>query len=219
MKIGIVEDHFLNRKTIRQKIQLYPELSLLLEAENGEDFFRQLAEYPVSEHPDVVLIDLEMPVLDGIATISIASIRYPAIKFIVLTIFEDNDKIFEAIRAGASGYLLKEDKAMNIMDAIKNVVEFDGIPMSPPIARRAMQLLTSPAPTEVSLEKMDDYRLSTREIEVLKAIVRGESASEIAEQLFISQNTVRTHVNNIYRKLHLKSRSQIIKLAHKNKWL
>ncbi len=79
-----------------------------------------------------------MPVLDGIAAIASGSIKYPEIKYIVLTIYADDDKIFEAIKAGASGYLLKEDRAVNIVEAISNVVEFDGIPMSPAIARRAM---------------------------------------------------------------------------------
>jgi DNA-binding NarL/FixJ family response regulator len=165
-------------------------------------------------------MDIEMPVLDGIATISSASIKYPEIKHIVLTIYADDDKIFEAIKAGASGYLLKEDKAINIVEAISNVVEFDGIPMSPAIARRAMELLReAPKPVVPVQNNPTESQLSDREMEILKEVVKGYNHQEIAEKLFISPNTVRTHVNNIYKKLHLNSRSQIMNLAYKNKWI
>jgi DNA-binding NarL/FixJ family response regulator len=219
VRIGIVEDHFINRKIIKDKILPFEDIQLVVEAENGEVFFNLMNDLRKEDYPQVVLIDLEMPILDGISTISIASIRYPKIKFIVLTIYEDNDKIFDAIKAGASGYLLKEDKAINIIDAITNVIEFDGIPMSPAIARRAMQLLSSKTASHSPVEKIEDYLLSTREIEILKEIVSGNNPAEIAEKLFISPNTVRTHVNNIYKKLHLNSRSQVINLAHKNNWI
>ncbi len=219
MRIGIVEDHFINRKIIKEKLLPYEEVVLVLEAENGEDFFNLMKGLDKDKYPDVVLMDLEMPILDGISTISISSIKYPDIKFIVLTIYEDNDKIFEAIKAGASGYLLKEDKAINIIDAINNVIDFDGIPMSPAIARRAMKLLSGSEKQLKPIDSLEDYKLSSREIEILKEIVEGNTSANISEKLFISPNTVRTHVNNIYKKLHLNSRTQVINLAHKNNWI
>lgn len=219
MKIGIVEDHFINRKIIKEKILPYEDIHIAIEAENGNNFFDLMKNLRKEDYPQVVLIDLEMPVLDGISTISLSSIRYPSIKFIVLTIYEDNDKIFDAIKAGASGYLLKEDKAINIVDAIANVIEYDGIPMSPAIARRAMKLLSGITQNNNTLEKIEDYQLSSREIQILKEIVGGNNPADIAEKLFISPNTVRTHVNNIYKKLHLNSRAQVISLAHKNNWI
>ncbi|HQC07218.1 MAG TPA: response regulator transcription factor [Kaistella chaponensis] len=219
MKIGIVEDHFINRKIIKEKILPYEDIHIVIEAENGNNFFDLMKNLRKEDYPQVVLIDLEMPVLDGISTISLSSIRYPSIKFIVLTIYEDNDKIFDAIKAGASGYLLKEDKAINIVDAIANVIEYDGIPMSPAIARRAMKLLSGITQNNSTLEKIEDYQLSSREIQILKEIVGGNNPADIAEKLFISPNTVRTHVNNIYKKLHLNSRAQVISLAHKNNWI
>ena len=219
MKIGIVEDHFINRKIIKEKILPYEDIHIVIEAENGNNFFDLMKNLRKEDYPQVVLIDLEMPILDGISTISLSSIRYPSIKFIVLTIYEDNDKIFDAIKAGASGYLLKEDKAINIVDAIANVIEYDGIPMSPAIARRAMKLLSGITQNNSTLEKIEDYQLSSREIQILKEIVGGNNPSDIAEKLFISPNTVRTHVNNIYKKLHLNSRAQVISLAHKNNWI
>ena len=199
IRVAIVDDNAVNRKTIKDKLLPYSDIHLAFEAHNGEDFFVQLDEFPKNQHPQVVLMDLEMPKLDGISTISLASVRYPEMKFIVLTIFEDNDKIFEAIKAGASGYLLKEDKAVNIVEAITNVVMFDGIPMSPAIARRAMKLLSESTPPEKKIEKTSDYQLSDREMEILKEIVKGHNPKEIGEKLFISPNTVRTHVNNIYK--------------------
>lgn len=221
MKVGIVEDNLLNRKIIKEKLLPYEDIQIVVVADNGESFFEKMEQMEKKNFPQVVLIDLEMPLLDGISTISISSVKYPQIKFIVLTIFEDNDKIFEAIRAGASGYLLKEDKAVNIVEAITNVLEYDGIPMSPAIARRAMNLLKESGKTSAkTLESTKENSvLSEREMEILKEIVRGNSPHEIAERLFISPNTVRTHVNNIYKKLHINSRSQAINIAYKNKWI
>ena len=218
IKVAIVDDNSVNRQTIKEKLQPYQDISLVMEAENGESFFRKFEALDKEDFPQVVLMDLEMPVLDGISTISIASVKYPQIKFIVLTIYEDNDKIFEAIKSGASGYLLKEDKAVNIVEAITNVIEFDGKTMSPAIARRAMNLLKE-APKPQPETPTENSQLSEREMEILKEIVIGKSPIEIAETLFISPNTVRTHVNNIYKKLHINSRSQAINLAYKNKWI
>lgn len=219
INVAIVDDNAVNRHTIKEKLLPYTDIELVFEGQNGEDFFLKLEKLPKEECPQVVLMDLEMPVLDGISTISAASVKYPDMKFIVLTIYEDNDKIFEAIKAGASGYLLKEDKAVNIVEAINNVIEFDGIPMSPAIARRAMKLLSDAPKPERMQQTPYDYQLTFREMEILREIVKGLSPAEIGEKLFISPNTVRTHVNNIYKKLHLNSRSQIINLAHKNNWI
>ena len=216
IRLAIVDDNPINRRTVEDKLQSFDAVKIIFEAINGEDFFNKLDALPKDELPNIVLMDLEMPVLDGISTISLASIKYPEMKFIVLTIFEDNDKIFEAIKAGASGYLLKEDRAVNILESLRNALEFDGIPMSPAIARRAMKLLSGDTSISAAPQDKTEYLLTEREIEILKEIVKGSSHSEIGERLFISPNTVRTHMNNIYKKLHLNSRSQIINWAYKN---
>lgn len=215
IRIGIVDDKQINRNTAKQKLAGYNEVSTVLEASNGKDYLDQLRSMSKNQHPNVVLMDLDMPVMDGIETIKLATTAYPHIKYIILTIFEDNDKIFEAIKAGANGYLLKDDKAVNIIDAITNVVEFNGIPMSPAIARRAMELMLGhkPSPTP---ESKDDLGLTTRETEILKELVSGSSYNVIGEKLFISPLTVRKHVANLYEKLHVNSRAQIINIAHKN---
>jgi DNA-binding NarL/FixJ family response regulator len=218
-RIAIADDKQINRTTVKEKIISFKEIELVLEAKNGHDFLEQLKALPVHRHPQVVLMDLEMPVMDGIQAISLASSAYPGIKFIVLTVFEDNEKIFEAIKAGAGGYLLKDDSAVNIIDAITNVVEYNGIPMSPAIARKAMELLKQ-SPVPVSKESVTvDSALSDREMEILKEMVTGKNYKTIGEKLFISPLTVRKHVAHIYEKLHVNSRAQIINLAHKNKWV
>jgi DNA-binding NarL/FixJ family response regulator len=221
--LAIVDDKYVNRQTVREKLAEYKEVQLLLEAKNGVDFLEQLKQTKVL--PDVVLMDLEMPEMNGIETIAIASASYPSIKFIVLTVFEDNDKIFEAIKVGANGYLLKEDTAVNIIDAITNVYHHNGIPMSPGIARKAMDLLRQ-VPVHAYHDneedepvKEDSAGLSTREMDVLKELVSGKNYKAIGETLFISPMTVRKHVSHIYEKLHVNSRAQVINIAHKKKWI
>jgi DNA-binding NarL/FixJ family response regulator len=218
-RISIVDDKQINRTTVKEKIMTYKEIELVLEAKNGHDFLEQLKHLPLNKHPQVVLMDLEMPLMDGIQTITQASAVYPGIKFIVLTVFEDDEKIFEAIKAGAGGYLLKDDSAVNIIDAITNVVEYNGIPMSPSIARKTMELLRNAPPPVISDKPEPEVLLTEREMEILKEMVTGKNYKAIGEKLFISPLTVRKHIANIYEKLHVNSRSQIINLAHKNKWI
>jgi DNA-binding NarL/FixJ family response regulator len=219
IRIAIADDKQINRTTVKEKIISFKEIELVLEAKNGHDFLEQLKKLPVQKHPQVVLMDLEMPVMDGIQAISLASCAYPDIKFIVLTVFEDNEKIFEAIKAGAGGYLLKDDSAVNIIDAITNVVEYNGIPMSPAIARKAMELLKQSFVPVSGESAAVDSALSDREMEILKEMVTGKNYKAIGEKMFISPLTVRKHVAHIYEKLHVNSRAQIINLAHKNKWI
>lgn len=219
IRVAIADDKQINRTTVKDKLMSFTEIELVLEAKNGHDFLEQLKHLPKEKYPHVVLMDLEMPVMDGIQTISQGSVAYPDIKFIVLTVFEDNEKIFEAIKAGANGYLLKDDSAVNIIDAITSVVEYNGIPMSPSIARRTMELLKH-APIPITSEKTEtESVLTDREMEILKEMVTGKNYKAIGEKLFISPLTVRKHTANIYDKLHVNSRAQIINLAYKNKWI
>ena len=217
MRLAIVDDSFLNRKTLKEKLLPYAEVELVLEAENGADYLEKLKELAPAQRPQIVLMDLEMPLLDGISAISISKVKYPELKFIVLTIYEATDRIFEAIKAGANGYLLKEDKAVNIVEALESVLNYDNIPMSPAIARSAMRLLCEE--NRPNITPSESQLLSDREMDVLKLMVKGHRYSDIAAQLFISPNTVRTHVNNVYKKLHLSSKSEMMELARKNNWL
>jgi DNA-binding NarL/FixJ family response regulator len=221
IKIAIADDKAINRQTVKDKLINYKEVEFIFEAKNGREFLENLK---LAKHkPDVVLMDLEMPELNGIETIQMASAAYPEIKFIVLTVFEDNQKIFEAIKAGANGYLLKEDSAVNIIDAITNVYDYNGIPMSPAIARKAMEILKqipTHAHTDEEVDTIENNNgLSDREMEILKEMVGGKNYKAIGEKLFISPLTVRKHAAHIYEKLHVNSRAQAINIAHKKKWI
>jgi len=218
IKLAIVDDKLINRQTVKDKIIAYKEVELMLEAKNGADFLEQLKH--IKTLPEIVLMDLEMPEMNGIDAIRIASANHPQMKFIVLTVFEDNDKIFDAIKAGAGGYLLKDDSAVSIIDAITNVIEFNGIPMSPSIARKVMSILRGENEAAVATQSATENEfLSDREMEILKELTSGKNYKAIGEKLFISPHTVRKHVSNIYEKLHINSRSQVINIAHKNKWI
>ncbi|WP_295237604.1 response regulator transcription factor [Sediminibacterium sp.] len=219
--IAIVDDKPINRQTVKDKLIEHSSIEIIFEAKNGLDFLEKLK--LASIKPDVVLMDLEMPEMNGIESISIATAAYPSIKFIVLTVFEENDKIFEAIKAGASGYLLKEDSAIHIVDAINSVYEHNGIPMSPSIARKTLELLrnipVNPVTENEELANTNSAGLSEREIEILKEMVSGKNYKAIGEKLFISPLTVRKHASHIYEKLHVNNRTQAINIAQKQKWI
>ena len=217
IRIGLVDDKLINRNTVRQSLEGEPDMEICLEAVNGEEFLEKLRNMPQGSAPQIVLMDLDMPVFGGIETIAVATVRYPTIRFLVLTVFDDDEKIFEAIKAGAAGYLLKDDAATQLPEAIRNALNHNGAPMSPAIARKTLQWLkegTSPAPAAAGA--IDN--LTEREQELLKLLVEGLDYKSIAARLHISPQTVRTHISRIYEKLHINSKAQAILLAHKYKW-
>ncbi len=219
-KVALVEDNRISRNSFLLKTELFGEMSLVFDAANGHQCLEQLKSLPNHMFPQVIFVDLEMPLMDGIQTISIAKSLYPQIHFIVLTMFDDEDKIFEAIRAGASGYLLKHEPSAVLKEAIINVLEYGGVPMSPAIARKAMNLLSkSPMPSNAAPATPIPQEITEREQEVLQMMVSGWDAKRIASALNLSVLTVRKHISNIYDKLHVNSRAQVISLAHKKGWL
>ncbi len=219
IQVAIVDDKSQNRISLAEKIKFSEDINVMLTASNGADFLDQMKTLPVAGHPQVVLMDIEMPVMNGIETVRAGKQLYPEIKYLMLTVFDNDDTIFEAIKAGADGYLLKDEKMAAIIECIQQLVEVGGAPMSPRIARKALDLLMN-AVTEA---KSDDhsakevYALSDRENEVLLLLIDGYKYRAIGEKLFISTHTVRRHVANIYHKLHVTSKAQAIKLATKNK--
>ena len=156
-----------------------------------------------------------MPVMDGIETIAVATVRYPEMRFLVLTVFDDDEKIFEAIKAGAAGYLLKDDAATEIQEAIHNVLDLNGAPMSPAIARKTLQWLKEGHQPNNQKSNLIRHNLTEREQELLKLLVEGHDYKAIAVRLHISPQTVRTHISHIYEKLHINSKAQAILLAQK----
>jgi len=214
-RIAIVDDRSQNRISLSEKINYSGEIVVVVTARNGHDFLEQLKALPHSQHPQLVLMDIDMPGMDGIEAVRNCHNLYEDIKYIMLTVFDDDDKLFDAIQAGADGYLLKEERIDTIVGAIKEVIEKQGAPMSPSIARRALNLLSGTRKEGRNPQTV----LSSREMDILKGLVRGLDYKKIAEELFISPLTVRTHISNIYEKLHVTSKVQAVNLAIKNRWV
>ena len=221
MLIGIVDDKQYLRNSLKEKLSsIENDFTIVLEANDGSDFLTQVK--LMKEKPDVVLMDIEMNELNGIETVQIAAPLFPTVKFIMLTVFDDDERIFNAIKAGAHGYLLKEESAQNIIDAVYQVHQDEGAPMSPGIARKAWKWLTAlsaqPAKQTTAAVKPVEI-LSDREKEILKCSMEGKEYTQIAEQLFLSKHTVRQHMKNIYSKLHVSSKIEALQISLKNKWI
>ena len=214
--IAITDDRKALRQSIVERLVETGRIEMLFEAENGEDFLYKMAQRAGFRLPQVVLMDIEMPLKNGIETVREAFALYPEVNFLMLTVFDDDDKIFEAIKAGAVGYLLKEEKPEVIVRAIEEIIEFGGAPMSPRIARKTMNLLAQATPS-VQADKNTE-KLSDREMQVLKFLVDGLDYKNIAEKLDISPNTIRKHIDNIYKKLYVTSRAQAVTIAVKKRW-
>lgn len=212
-RIAIVDDKPTTRNSLSEKLAASGKVTVVFTAVHGKDFTDKLKINPV----DVALVDIEMPEMDGIEAVGAASELSPTTKFIMLTVFDDEDKIFEAIRAGACGYLLKDEPLPIILDAIVQAMDQGGAPMSPGIARKVLKLLSSGDPPP-STRTEPKPLISDREMEILKLTVAGLDYKQIAEKLFISPHTVRKHITNIYEKLHVNSKAQAISLAMRKGW-
>jgi DNA-binding NarL/FixJ family response regulator len=216
MLIGIVDDKRILRQSLAEQLK-GRGLSVILMAGNGKDFLEKIKELSPNNRPNAVLMDIEMPELNGIDTVNTAKELYPEINFIMLTVFDEDDKIFEAIRAGASGYLLKDEKVEKIIEALSSVGE-GGAPMSPKIARKTLELLKFSSFESKVKSESDDYSLTEREMGILKLTVEGKNYNQVADQLFISPQTVKKHIKNIYKKLHVNSKLSAAKVAMKKGW-
>lgn len=162
--------------------------------------------------PDVILMDIEMPGMNGIEAVKILKPQFPGIKILMETIFEDDEKVFHSICNGAEGYILKSTPPAQILEAIKEIYD-GGAPMTPSIASKVLAMFKS----GTSLVKDESYNLTEREMEVLKYLVDGMSYKLIAEKCFVSIDTVSTHVKNIYKKLQVHSKSEAVAKAIKGK--
>ena len=171
-----------------------------------------LMENIAKDKPDVVLMDIQMPGINGIEAVGMLKEKYPDIKILMQTIFEDNEKIFQSILAGASGYILKNTSPARILEFIKETYE-GGAPMSPTVATKVLKMVTEKS-TSV---KPINFNLSDREKEVLSSLVEGMSYKMIADACFISLDTVRSHIKSIYEKLHVHSKGEAVAKAIKSK--
>lgn len=216
IKVAITDDQASNRAILKNKLRQFPEFEVVLSAVNGVDFLEKMKTLPDEQLPDVVLMDLEMPEMDGIDAVAAGSYLYPQVKFVVLTIFDDEERLFKAIKAGAFGYLLKEESAENIADVLIKMKESGVAPISPGIAHKILQLVQN---NDVNFNgKTTDkektaFNLTNREQEILHLLVQGLLYKEIGNRLQISPHTAKKHVLNIYSKLHVNTRSQALMLV------
>lgn len=199
IRLFITDDHAIVRSGIRAVAATQPDIEVVGEAENG----RIAVELVAQLQPDVVLMDLVMPEMDGIEAIRQITEADPTARILVLTSFAADDKVFPAIKAGAMGYLLKESGADELLEAIRGVHGGETM-LHPAIARRLLDEVARPSKAQPPTEEP----LTEREVDVLRLVARGQSNREIAAELVISEATVRTHVSNVLAKLHLASRTQ-----------
>jgi DNA-binding NarL/FixJ family response regulator len=163
------------------------------------------------DQPDVILMDIDMPGLGGIAGLKLIRSRFEKVKVVMLTVFDDNENVLQAMQAGADGYLLKKTPPSKLLEAVLDVYE-GGAPMTSSVARQVLQLFAHQTPAKAP----HHYQLSDREKEVLQWLVNGYSYKMVAAQLFISLETVRSHVKKIYEKLQVNSKSEAVAKAFKD---
>lgn len=213
-KIALVDDKPFNVQILKDKLQAKTGVDIMMTAYDGKEFLEKLQ---VTDQvlPDVVFMDIDMPELDGIETVRRAKLQFPDIHFLMITIFDDVERVFDAICAGASGYLLKDDAIPDLHRAIDDVMIYGGAPMSPSIARKAFQFIQKGSETN----KESESPLSAREMDILNGLAKGKSYTVIADEHFISPHTVRKHMTNIYEKLHVNSKVEAIRLALDKKWV
>jgi len=206
ISVLIVDDHGVVRQGLRTYLELLDDITIVGEAENGVEAVEQVRR----QQPDIVLMDLVMPEMNGVeATRQVVAIS-PSTKVVVLTSFSEDDLVFPAIEAGATGYLLKDVDPAELHRAIRAVHEGE-VQLHPDIMQKLIHRVSAPQNESDS----DHGDLTPRELEVLSHIAQGESNREIAMTLSISEKTVKTHVGNILSKLHLSDRTQAAIYAHK----
>lgn len=198
IRIFIADDHTIVRSGIRALMETVDDIAVVGEAADG----RQAVAGVLRHRPDVALMDLEMPVMDGIEAIGQIVAQRPDTRILVLTSFATDDRVFPAMKAGALGYLLKDSEPAALIDAIRQVHRGESS-LHPKIARKLIQELSRPAAQPPTADP-----LTPREVEVLQLIAQGLGNQEIADTLIIGEATVRSHVSNILGKLHLASRTQ-----------
>ncbi len=198
IRVLITDDHSIVRKGIRALLATEPDIEVVGEANDGAEAATQAQ----ALRPDVILMDLVMPKVDGIEATRRILAQQPGMRILVLTSFAADDKVFPAIKAGALGYLLKDSGPDELVQAIHQV--YRGEPsLEPSIARKVLLELSQPPKSPLTAEP-----LTEREVDVLRLVAQGRSNRDIAEELVITEMTVRTHVSNILSKLHLASRTQ-----------
>jgi DNA-binding NarL/FixJ family response regulator len=210
IKIGVAEDNSNLRKSLMNTLSFFENVEVLFIGNNGLEVLKCLE----TQTPDLILMDINMPGMNGIEATKHVRENFPGVKIMMLTVFDEDDKIFASILAGASGYLLKDEKPVKLLEAIEECMD-GGAPMSPIIAAKAIALLRGKHAEQA--KHAEDYGLTKRELEILQKTASGLTNNQIAEELFISPKTVRKHIENIYQKLQVHNRVEAVNIAMHDK--
>ena len=208
IKIAIVDDNSFLIKATQEKLSFFDDFELKFTAFDGKNAVEKLSQ---NHNIDLILMDIEMPVMNGIEATQFIKNKFPQIKIIMLTVFDNDGNIFNAIKAGADGYLLKEVNPKDLQQGILDTLN-GGATMTPSIAMKTLRLFREPVNFENTAIK-DEVNLTTREIEVLEQLSKGLKYNNIAENLFLSSGTIRKHVENIYTKLKVHNKLEAIAKA------
>ena len=208
--VALVDDNFYALSALKEKLVNFDDIDIVHEANNGEDILNKLGKNP---HIDAILMDIEMPVMNGIESTFLIKSLYPKIKIIIITIYDNDNYIFDAIKSGADSYILKDTKAEKIHETILDTLS-GGSVMSPSIAMKTLNLLKNTSATPVN-PQTKLIALSERESQILIQISKGLSNKVVAKNLIISPFTVKRHIENIYQKLQTHNRIQLIEKAKK----
>lgn len=211
VKVAIVDDNSFLQKAITEKLSFFEDIQVKFIVKNGSELLQRLEE---NLRIDLILMDIEMPVLNGIEATFRVKQKFPQIKIIMLTVFDNDENIFNAIKAGADGYLLKEVNPTELQQGIIETLN-GGAAMTPSIALKTLKLLRNPIDFENKLPS-DDVKLTLREIEVLEQLSKGLNYSAIADNLIVSPATVRKHIENIYAKLQVHNKLEAVQKARNN---
>ena len=207
ISVWLIEDNHSFRRTVVRILQGVPDLECTRHFANSEEAIEELSRGAV---PDVVLLEVELPGINGLEAVKHIRSISPSTRVIMLTVFDDHDKIFRAICAGASGYLLKTSPVEKIIESIREAQD-GGAPMTPRVARSVLDMFSRSSPPH------QDYGLTSREQKILELMTQGLIKKEIADQLTLSYHTVDTHLRNIYSKLHVHTRTGAVSKALKEK--
>ncbi len=214
IKVLIADDHSLVRQGLRRYLETAADIEVVGEASNGEEVLRLLANG--AGEADVVLLDIRMPKMPGIEACQAIKDIVPSAKIIMLTVSDEEADLYEAVKSGASGYLLKDSSIDEVAQAVRLVVDGQSL-ISPSMAVKLIDEFKQMSRPE--RDQVSGLRLTERELEVLRLVAKGLNNREIARQLFISENTVKNHVRNILEKLQLHSRMEAVMFAVKEKLL
>jgi DNA-binding NarL/FixJ family response regulator len=210
IKLAIVDDNVFLQKAVAEKLSFFDDMKCKFVAKDGTDLLEKLE---ANAKIDLILMDIEMPKMSGIEATETVKQKYPHIKIIMLTVFDNDENIFKSIKAGADGYLLKEVNPKDLHQGILETIN-GGATMTPSIALKTLKLFRNPIVFDTP--QSEAVKLTAREIEVLEQLSKGLKYNRIAENLVLSVGTIRKHIENIYAKLQVHNKIEAIQKAKNN---